>query len=335
MSSDIRDYPLRIKQWTPNDGYLRNAAMQASRNNLYELLFPFDNLGDQLDSEIMPLRVQWAQSAGESALDPNSESWKRFKELYSYQFQEEKTVALFAPELSFKGAGAPTEQYDYGRYLRIVYLYVKPEKIPEFEDFVHKFIVPAATEILHYRDKVVHAPPPGQRKLYRLPTHIRRVSINVNMPTIPEFELFIQRHLLPAAQRTNTALLTYRTVTGNKHNYHLFYPFNEGESIQRDGKNLVAASLLKEHHLKLVAEKYSEPRFVGAAYSPHGAAHGRAEEEKNAVDIANELAAQFHSHAIEIEEVVSRLRPDMAAALDGRFTSSSINFVNASFNKSI
>ena len=309
--------------------------MLTSRNNLYELYFPFENLGDQLDNEIVPLRVQWAQSAGQDALDPNSESWKRFKELYSYQFQEEKTVALFAPELSFNGNGPTSEQYHYGRYLRIVYLYVKPEKVPQFEDFVHKFIVPAATEILHFRDQVVGAPPPGQRVLYRLPSHIRRVSINVNMPTIPEFELFVQKYLVPAAKQTNTPLLTYRTVTGNKHNYHLLYPFNdpEADKMHSDDKTLIASSLLRKHQLQVASQRPVEthdgPRLVDASYSLNGNSG-----EQHALDFAAELSEEFHSHAIDIEEVIGRTRPDMSSCLEGRYTPSSIGFVKTSFEKS-
>ena len=317
--------------------------MLESRDNLYELYFPFENLGDQLDNEIVPLRVQWAQSAGQDALDPNSDSWKRFKELYSYQFQEEKTVALFAPELSFSGNDSSyADQYHYGRYLRIVYLYVKPEKVPQFEDFVHKFIVPAATQILAMRDEVVHAPPVGQRRLYKLPTHMRRVSINVNMPTIPEFELFMQKFLVPAAKQTNTPLLTYRTVTGNKHNYHILYPVSDPHGVHYNNKtmhfddtNLMASSLLRKHQLQTVALRGNAPqdgpRLVDASYSIGG---GNPAAEEEAVVYATELAEQFHSHAIHIEEVVNRTRPDMGSALSACFTSQSIDEVNSAHAKS-
>ncbi len=276
----------------------------------------------------MPLRVQWAQDAGESHLDPNSASWKRFKQLYSYQFQEQKTVALFAPELSYKGpSDISTDQYDFGRYLRIVYLYVKPDKMPEFEDFVHKYIVPAATEILKYRDKVVNAPPPDQREYFKLAPHLRKVSINVNMPTIPEFELFIQRYLVPAAQRTNTPLLTYRTVTGDKHNYHMLYPFEGKHQFHYDNKNLIASSLLRDNHLQMLAESAGVPKFTLASYKPNDKKHA----VEQALAEADELAAEFHSHAIEMEEIVYVTRPDMSSLLEGRYTKESVKLINASY----
>jgi hypothetical protein len=312
------EFRATLHPWNPNEGYPIDPALSAVRDNLYTLFFPFQNLGDQLDSEIMPLRAQWAADEGKSELDPNSESWHRFKQIYGYQFGEQKIVALYAPELSFQGAGkASTEQYHVGRYVRLVYLYVKPEARAEFEDFVHKYIVPAAGKILQYRDQVTNAPPPDKRTYWRLPSYMRIVSINVNMPTIPEFELFIQRHLLAAAEETNTPVLTYRTVTGNRHNYHMFYPFNSERNLQYARNDLMASVLLGAHELQRVAGK-GKVQLQPAAYQIG------ANPEDNARRMASELAAEFHSHALDIEEIVYRLRPDLSSTLEGRYTKESI-----------
>lgn len=269
----------------------------------------------------MPLRVQWAAEEQKSELDPNSESWQRFKRLYSYQFGEQKTIGLFAPELSFQGEGSKsTEQYDFGRYLRIVYLYVKPSAQHEFESFVRQYIVPAAEKILHQRDVVTQAPPPESRTYWRFPKYVRKVSINVNMPTVPEFELFIQQHLLRAARDTNTPVLTYRTVTGNKHNYHLIYPFEQEHQMHHNGSVLMASLLMREHQVQLLARDTSTARYTATALSSSAA---RAE----ALSVADNLAEQFHSHAIEMEEIVYQTRPDMSASLDGRYSKESIKDV--------
>lgn len=297
------------------------------RDNLYTLFFPVDSLGDQLDSEIMPLRVQWAAQEGRSELDPNSESWKRFKQLYSYQFGEQKTLGLYAPDLSYAGQDQGRTEYDFGRYLRIVRLYVKPEHRTEFEDFVHKFIVPAATQIIMDKNAHKHLASVEQRNRWKLPAYTRMVSINVNMPTIPEFELFIQQHLLRAARDTETAVLTYRTVTGDKHNYTLLFPFNDSSDMHYDGKNLMASSLLREHQLQLMAKRSGH----GAKYQ--AAAFAGSTAEAAALATANDLSSQFHSHALDIEEVVFKGRPDMSAALEQRFTPKSIEFVQAAFHK--
>ncbi|MGA7219526.1 MAG: hypothetical protein WBX38_14490 [Candidatus Sulfotelmatobacter sp.] len=308
-----------MRPWNPNESLIVDPSLANVRDNLYTLCFPFQNLGDQLDSEIMPLRVQWAADEGKNELDPKSESWRRFKQIYSYQFGEEKVIALHAPELSFQGNGKTTaEQYSVGRYVRIVYLYVKPESRPEFEAFVHKYIVPAAEKILHYRDEVTGAPPPEKRVYWAIPSYMRIVSLNVNMPTIPEFELFLQQHLLPAARDTNTPVLTYRTVTGNRHNYHMFYPFNNEKGLQNSKSELVGSALLTAHQFQQVAaNKRGGARLQPAAYKP-------ASSEEDAKRIAADLAAEFHSHALDIEEVVYRLRPDMSATLEGRYSKDSI-----------
>lgn len=307
--------------WNPNEGLIVDSSLAGVRDNLYTLVFPFQNLGDQLDSEIMPLRVQWAVDEGKSELDPNSESWRRFKQIYSYQFGEQKVIALHAPELSFQGNGSSTaEQYSVGRYVRLVYLYVKPEARTDFEGFVHRFIVPAAEKILHYRDQVTNAPPPEKRVYWSIPSYMRIVSLNVNMPTIPEFELFLQRHLLPAARETNTPVLTYRTVTGNRHNYHMFYPFNSEHEFQYSRRELVGNSLLTAHQMHQVAARGGQAKLQPAAYKPEPT-------DEDARRIAADLAAEFHSHALDIEEVVYRLRPDMSATLDGRYSKESIELV--------
>ena len=319
---DMSRFALRSRPWNPNEGYIAESGSD-STNNLYTLLFPFQNIGDQLDSEIMPLRMQWAAEEQKSELDPNSESWRRFKTLYNYQFGEQKTIGLLAPELSFKGEGArTTDQYDFGRYLRIVYLYVKPAARRDFEQFVHNFIVPAAEKILQQRDEVTNAPPPEHRVYWRLPKYLRKVAINVNMPTIPEFELFIQERLLTAARDTNTPVLTYRTVTGDQHNYNLLFPFEDVREIHYDSKTLMASSLMREHQLQLLARRHRKGATLeSASYRPAPA------EEAEAVGVADDLADQFHSHAIEIEEIVYEMRPDMSASLQGRYSKESVQGV--------
>ncbi len=323
----VGDYQLKITSWNPNQGYVASAAAATTRDNLYTLFFPLDTLADQLDSEIMPLRVQWASQEGRSELDPNSESWRRFKQLYSYQFGEQKTIGLYGPDLSYAGEMQNGhEEYNYGRYLRMVQLYVKPEYRAEFEDFVHKFIVPASTQIVMSKNEQKHLPPLAQRVRWRLPVYVRQVSINVNMPTIPEFELFMQQHLLRAARDTNTPVLTYRTVTGDRHNYTLLFPFNERSEIQADGSTLMASTLMRQHQMYLLAQRTGQlPKYREAAFKPSSAA--RAE----AIATADDLAGQFHSHALEIQEIIHKARPDMAAALDQRFTQQSIDFVETAY----
>lgn len=326
----LAPYGFRTAPWNPNTGYAFSADDAAVRDNLYTLLFPFQNIGDQLDSEIMPLRVQWAAQEQKSELDPNSESWAKFKKLYGFQFGEQKTIGLFAPELSFQGSGeATTERFDFGRYLRVVYLYVKPAARHEFEDFVHKFIVPSAEEILRKRDEITNAPPPEARTYWRLPKYLRKVSINVNMPTIPEFELFIQQQLLTAARDTDIPVLTYRTVTGNKHNYHLLFPSNDSTDIHHSRDNLMASSLLREHQIQLAAKRTRKGKtLVNTSYRLDPGM------EAEAIGIADELAAEFHSHAIEIEEIVYRTRPDMSALLQGRYSQESVKEVWDHFRRS-
>lgn len=315
-------FNMKLRPWNPNEGYVPAPEASSTTDNLYTLLFPFQNIGDQLDSEIMPLRVQWAAQEGKSELDPNSESWKRFKQLYSYQFGEQKTIGLFAPELSFQGDGeSTTEKYDFGRYLRVVYLYVKPSARKEFEGFVQQFIVPAAEKILARRDEVTNAPPAEARTYWRLPKYLRKVSINVNMPTIPEFELFIQQRLLTAARDINTPVLTYRTVTGDKHNYHLLFPFEQANGIHSTKDNLMTSMLMREHQLQLFAKRQGRPDMFQLASARNSAAYNEA------LEIADDLAGQFHSHAIEIEEIVYHMRPDMSALLPGRYSKESVQDV--------
>ena len=329
MSYDLHNHAfdgceLELSEYNPNAGYLRDQTGDSARDNLYTLLFPFENLGDQLDSEIMPLRVQWALDKGDDELDPASESWQRFKHLYGMQFGESKTVALVAPELSYTGATA-TETgkvpYDLGRYLRVVYLYVQPGVEPEFEDFVHKYIVPAADKILAYRDQVTNAPPLNKRRYFRFGAYWRKLSMNVNMPTVPEFELFVQKHLVRAARETDTPMLTYRTVTGDRHNYHMFFPFNEPQQIHNDRRNLMVASLLKKHQLQSFAE---------IAHTSLGPRHIARE---TAISHAEDLSAAFHSHLLDLEEIVYRTRPDMSSKLSGRYTPESIATVQRAYER--
>jgi len=328
VSLNLNDYKLKLTEWNPNAGYFETELAHTVRDNLYTLFFPLDGLGDQLDSEIMPLRVQWAAEEGRSELDPNSESWRRFKHLYSFQFGEQKTLGLYAPDLSFAGVRPKgIDEYNYGRYLRIVRLYVKPEYRAEFEDFVHKYIVPSATQIVMSKNQHKNLVPLDKRTRWRLPAYIREVSVNVNMPTIPEFELFIQQHLLRAARDMNTPVLTYRTVTGDKHNYTLLFPFNEKSEMHLDRKSLMASTLMREHQLQLLAQKSGN----GLKYQAASLAGSSAEEA--AIATASELADQFHNHVIEIEEIVHKSRPDMGAALEQRFTPESIRFVEAVYRK--
>lgn len=329
MSFNLNDYNLRLNSWNPNEGYVNRPGMEGIHNNLYMLFYPLESMADQLDSEIMPLRVQWAASEGKSELDPHSESWKRFKRLYGYQFGEQKTVGLFAPELSFSGeTEQQKEMYDLGRYLRMVRLYVQPQFEDEFEDFVHNFIVPAAEKILTEKKNMKRLLPADQRTYWQLPTYMRTVCINVNMPTIPEFELFVQQRLLGAARDTNTAMLTYRTVTGDKHNYHILFPFNSKQDPQHDNNRLMVSRLMREHQLQLLANQ--APKSAGyqpATYRPSPAA------TEMALATADNLSAEFHSHAIHIEEIVQRIRPDMSASLRERYTKQSIELVQSSFKR--
>jgi hypothetical protein len=324
---EMSRYSMKMRSWNPNEGYIASPSDAHTTNNLYTLLFPFQNIGDQLDSEIMPLRVQWAAEEQKSELDPSSESWQRFKKLYSFQFGEQKTIGLFAPELSFQGEGERTsEQYNFGRYLRLVYLYVKPASRNEFEGFVHQFIVPVAEKILAQRDEITNAPPLEARTYWRLPKYLRKVSINVNMPTIPEFELFIQHHMLTAARDTNTPVLTYRTVTGDKHNYHLLFPFEEAKSMHSSKDTLMASSLMREHQVQLVAKRQDRRgKFQVVNMDP--SAH------REAISIADNLAEQFHSHAIQMEEIVYLMRPDLSASLKGRYSKESVQDVWDNYNK--
>jgi len=328
-SFNLNDYKLQLNAWNPNDGYVPRPGTESVHNNLYMLFYPLESMADQLDSEIMPLRVQWAAEEGKSELDPNSESWKRFKKLYGYQFGEQKTVGLFAPELSFSGESAPgKEQYNLGRYLRMVRLYVQPQLESDFEDFVHKFIVPAAERILTEKKNMKRLLPVDQRTYWQLPTYMRVVCINVNMPTIPEFELFVQQRLLGAARDTNTAMLTYRTVTGDKHNYHLLFPFTNNREPQHDNKNLMVSRLMREHQLQLLAKRAPKSAdYQPASYQPTPAA------EEAAVATADSLSEEFHSHAIHIEEIIQKVRPDMSASLPERYTRQSIDYVQSAFRK--
>lgn len=320
MSYELRnrefdDTRLVLADFNPNHGYLHSHG-STSRTNLYTLLFPFQNLGDQLDSEIMPLRVQWALDQGGDILDPSTESWKRYKYLYGLQFGESKTVALFAPELSHLGPSPlPRERYDLGRYIRIVYLYVKPDLQEEFEQFVRQSIVPMAEKILAFRDEQTKAPPPDKRNYYKFGAYWRKLSMNVYMPTIPEFELFVQLHLVPAARATGIPMLTYRTVTGDRHNYHMFFPFNSPSEIHNDHKNLMVSSLLREHHLK------SLPSLSRTNLRDHDQAKA----------LADQLSSIFHSHLLDIEEVVFRTRPDMSAKMEGRYTQDSLKTIRSAF----
>jgi len=52
-----------------------------------------------------------------------------------------------------------------------------------------------------------------------------------------------------------------------------------------------------------------------------------------AVKIGNELAEQFHSHAIDIEEIVYQMRPDMSALLGGRYSNESVQDVWDNYKK--
>jgi len=326
---EMSRYSMKMRSWNPNEGYITSSSDAHTSNNLYTLLFPFENIGDQLDSEIMPLRMQWAAEEQKSELDPNSESWQRFKKLYSFQFGEQKTIGLFAPELSFEGEGESSkEQYNFGRYLRVVYLYVKPASRKEFESFVHEHIVPAAEKILAQRDQVTNAPPLDARTYWRLPKYLRKVSINVNMPTIPEFELFIQQHMLTAARDTNTPVLTYRTVTGDKHNYHLLFPFEEAEGMHSSKDTLMASLLMREHQVQLAARRQGRKSIFHVASSGISpAAHSEA------INTADNLAEQFHSHAIQMEEIVYLMRPDLSASLKGRYSNVSVQDVWDNYNK--
>jgi hypothetical protein len=329
VSFNLSDYKLQTNAWNPNEGYIHRAGMEGVRNNLYMLFYPLESMSDQLDSEIMPLRVQWAAAEGKSELDPHSDSWKRFKRLYGYQFGEQKTVGLLAPELSYSGETEQRkEMYNLGRYLRIVRLYVQPQFEDEFEDFVHHFIVPAAEQILTKKKNMKRLPPVEQRTYWQLPTYMRIVSINVNMPTIPEFELFIQQRLLGAARDTNTAMLTYRTVTGDKHNYHLMFPFTNNQEPQHDNNRLMVSRLMREHQLQLLANRAPKPAGLQpASYAPSPAATAAA------LAAADNLSAEFHGHAIHIEEIVQKIRPDMSASLPERYTKKSIEFVQSSFKQ--
>jgi hypothetical protein len=326
---EMSRYSMKMRSWNPNEGYITSSSSAHTSNNLYTLLFPFENIGDQLDSEIMPLRMQWAAEEQKSELDPNSESWQRFKKLYSFQFGEQKTIGLFAPELSFQGEGESTnEQYNFGRYLRVVYLYVKPASRKEFEGFVHEHIVPVAEKILAQRDQVTNAPPPDARTYWRLPKYLRKVSINVNMPTIPEFELFIQQHMLTAARDTNTPVLTYRTVTGDKHNYHLLFPFEEAQGMHSSKDTLMASLLMREHQVQLAAKRQErKSMFQVASSGINPAAYSEA------INTADNLAEQFHSHAIQMEEIVYLMRPDLSASLKGRYSNVSVQDVWDNYNK--
>jgi hypothetical protein len=310
---------LRLAEFNPNADYLRDPLTADVRNNLYVLFFPLTNLGDQLDSEIMPLRVQWAMDQGDDILNPNSESWQKFKYLYSLQFGESKTIGLFAPELSYTGVGTSTgDHYDLGRYVRIVYLYVKPGFETEFEEFVHKFIVPTAEKILSYRDEVTKAPPPELRKYYKFAPYWKKLSMNVYMSTIPEFELFVQRKLVVAARESNIPMLTYRTVTGDSHNYHMFFPFSEPSDIHNDRKNLIIHSLLRKQKLESAGLLR-----VGDT--------SREAERRQSIEEADSTAEEFLSHLISLEEVVFRTRPDMSAKLSGRYTRESLDIVKARY----
>lgn len=327
----ISDYPLQLTAWSPNSGYCVPVEFREVTNNLYTLVFPFENIGDQLDSEITPLRVQWAAEEGKLELDSRSVSWQRYKQLYGMQFGEQKIISLYAPELSFEGTGPNTvDKYNFGRYLRLVYLYVKPQARAEFEQFVLQFIVPAAEKILTRRDEVTGAPPPERRTYWRLPNYMRIVSMNVDMPTIPEFELFVQQHFLSAAQMTNTPLLTYRTVSGNRYNYHMLFPHDSEEAIQHQGDSLIASALFKKHELLRVAKrKRGEVRYRPASTGEQDA------EFVEATRIGDGLSSEFHGHVIEMEEIVYGMRPDMSALLGGRYSKESVNDVWARYKANV
>lgn len=321
VNLEFSDFELQVSEFNPNADYLHEPSTASVRNNLYTLFFPFANLGDQLDSEIMPLRVQWAMDQGDDALNPGSESWQKFKYLYGLQFGESKTIGLFAPELSYSGVGgSPGDHYDLGRYVRIVNLYVKPGVETEFEDFVHKYIVPTAEKILAYRDEVTKAPPLEARNYYKFAPYWKKLSMNVYMSTIPEFELFIQRKFLVAARESNVPMLTYRTVTGDVHNYHMFFPFTDASDIHNDRHNLMVHSLLRKHKLESAKLQRVNDSYSEAA-------------RRNSLLEADSAAEEFLSHLMALDEVVYRTRPDMSAKLSGRYTRESLEIVRARYEQ--
>jgi hypothetical protein len=333
FASEVGAYKLKLADWNPNVGYPVSPGKAGNTTNRYTLFMPFESIGDQQDNEIMPLRVQWASAQRSSDIGPSSESWRMFQELYSYQFGEQKTVALFAPELSFEGASSkPADRYYLGRYVRMTNLFVRPERQPDYEKFVHTYIIPAAEKILAQLDVVLKTTtnrgplPPDKRAYWRLPAYLRVVAVNVNMPTIPEFEIFTQRHLVAAAQETNTPLLCYRTVSGTRHNYYFVYPFNEHKELQYGRDTLMASALLREHQIQIVAKRSGQQvRVIPTAFGSQDP------EIAKALQVSSELSEQFHSHAIELEEIVYRIRPDMSARLDEKFTKDSLQFVRSSF----
>lgn len=310
------DYRLQLTEWNPNQGF--PVKLMGVRDNMYMLYWPFDNMGDQLDSEIMPLRVQWASDEGKSELDPNSESWKRYKALYNYQFGEQKTVGLYAPDLSYAGETVHgKDDFNFGRYLRMVRLYVKPEYRGEFEGFVHNFIVPAADKIFADKNRRKNLLPIETRTRWKYSPYTRLVSVNVNMATIPEFELFVQRNLVPAARETGTPMIGYRTVTGDRHNYTFIFPFDKKEQMHFDRNTLMASMLMREHQVQIAAKhRGNGPRVEPTALTNR--------EEAAALSKAEDLSSEFHSHAVDIEEIVLKSRPDMSSLLRERYTDDSL-----------
>jgi hypothetical protein len=86
----------------------------------------------------------------------------------------------------------------------------------------------------------------------------------------------------------------------------------------------MASALLRQHQMQIVAKRSGQKvELLPAAYNSYDPAMARA------IQVGSELSDEFHSHAIEMEEIIYRIRPDMSARLDAKYTNESLQFVKA------
>jgi hypothetical protein len=205
-----------------------------------------------------------------------------WRQVYGYLAKEEKSVYQVLPELTVVGGEVGLPAKGQGKFHYDNYLRIVDIRVHKDRtaDFENFVHTNVVPAVAKFLPKVE-----GQGG-NRLPKYLRTVKIATRLGAEPDLLDFLTNYVVPAAKSTRTDVFIYRGVYSAGVNYFMLFPFDDPASMANSSN-----SVIKE----LLAKAYP------------GKEHKK-------------LGQQFGNTISQVQEIVSKMRPDMSSNLENKYS---------------
>jgi hypothetical protein len=204
-----------------------------------------------------------------------------WRQVYGYLAKEQKSVYQALPEMTVVNGVVGLPPNGLGKYHLDNYLRVVEIRVHKDRttDFENFVRTNVVPAVANFLHRIE-----GQNT-NRLPKFMRTVKIAVRLGSEPELVDLLQNYVVPAARSTGTDVFIYRGVYSSGANYFLLFPFDTPTSLANTSSRVIST---------LLQRAYPATQ-------------------------AQQLDTQFGNTISYVQELVSRMRPDMSSNLENKY----------------